>query len=549
MKPNSGKAALLGAMCATVAACTDSRHGGERPNIIFFLVDDMGWVDSSVPYDGNIYPNNLRFNTPNMERLARRGTIFSNAYACPVSTPTRTSLLSGMNAAHTGITNWTSPVKDTPSDATGGAVAMMAPGSVGQQGGMDIYPEGYLTRPDWTLNGMSPVPGVDSTLYATPMVQLLKDAGYFTIHVGKGHWASAGTPGASPYNMGFVVNVAGNVAGMPRSYQGEDNYGNTPERWNYLAVQNMTEYYGTHTHLTEALTREALKTLDFPVENGIPFYLYMSHHGTHTPIQRDDRFVEKYLEAGMDEGQARYASMVEGIDKSLGDILNYLDDKGIAENTAIIFMTDNGGNSENVQKGGVPHTQNLPLREGKGSVYEGGIRVPLIVCWPGKVPAGAREDTPAIAEDLFPTILDIAGVSYDEPGAIVQELDGQSLIPGITAGGSVLKVAAEGGAGSGAERALIFHYPHQWKPYRLDDIDYLSAVRKGDWKLVYRMREARLELYNLREDVGETHDLAAEKPQKCAELATILSDKLREWGSPMPFNPATGKPVPFPDEL
>ena len=549
MKPNSGKAALLGAMCATVAACTDSRHGGERPNIIFFLVDDMGWVDSSVPYDGNIYPNNLRFNTPNMERLARRGTIFSNAYACPVSTPTRTSLLSGMNAAHTGITNWTSPVKDTPSDATGGAVAMMAPGSVGQQGGMDIYPEGYLTRPDWTLNGMSPVPGVDSTLYATPMVQLLKDAGYFTIHVGKGHWASAGTPGASPYNMGFVVNVAGNVAGMPRSYQGEDNYGNTPERWNYLAVQNMTEYYGTHTHLTEALTREALKTLDFPVENGIPFYLYMSHHGTHTPIQRDDRFVEKYLEAGMDEGQARYASMVEGIDKSLGDILNYLDDKGIAENTAIIFMTDNGGNSENVQKGGVPHTQNLPLREGKGSVYEGGIRVPLIVCWPGKVPAGAREDTPAIAEDLFPTILDIAGVSYDEPGAIVQELDGQSLIPGITAGGSVLKGAAEGGAGSGAERALIFHYPHQWKPYRLDDIDYLSAVRKGDWKLVYRMREARLELYNLREDIGETHDLAAENPQKCAELATILSDKLREWGSPMPFNPAEGKPVPFPDEL
>ena len=549
MKPNSGKAALLGAMCATVAACTDSRHGGERPNIIFFLVDDMGWVDSSVPYDGNIYPNNLRFNTPNMERLARRGTIFSNAYACPVSTPTRTSLLSGMNAAHTGITNWTSPVKDTPSDATGGAVAMMAPGSVGQQGGMDIYPEGYLTRPDWTLNGMSPVPGVDSTLYATPMVQLLKDAGYFTIHVGKGHWASAGTPGASPYNMGFVVNVAGNVAGMPRSYQGEDNYGNTPERWNYLAVQNMTEYYGTHTHLTEALTREALKTLDFPVEKGIPFYLYMSHHGTHTPIQRDDRFVEKYLEAGMDEGQARYASMVEGIDKSLGDILNYLDDKGIAENTAIIFMTDNGGNSENVQKGGVPHTQNLPLREGKGSVYEGGIRVPLIVCWPGKVPAGAREDTPAIAEDLFPTILDIAGVSYDEPGAIVQELDGQSLIPEITAGGSVLKGAAEGGAGSGAERALIFHYPHQWKPYRLDDIDYLSAVRKGDWKLVYRMREARLELYNLREDIGETHDLAAENPQKCAELATILSDKLREWGSPMPFNPATGKPVPFPDEL
>ena len=155
----------------------------------------------------------------------------------------------------------------------------------------------------------------------------------------------------------------------------------------------------------------------------------------------------------------------------------------------------------------------------------------------------------------------------------MQELDGQSLIPGLIAGGcaggnaegsagsgaegsaegsagaGVLKGAAKGSAGAGAERALIFHYPHQWKPYRLDDIDYLSAVRKGDWKLVYRMREARLELYNLRDDIGETHDLAAENPQKCAELATILSDKLREWGSPMPFNPAEGKPVPFPDEL
>ena len=542
----TGKAVLLTAICATAAACTNGKNGSEKPNIIFFLVDDMGWVDSSVPYDGNVYPNNQRFNTPNMERLARQGTIFSSAYACPVSTPTRTSLLSGMNAAHTGITNWTSTVKDTPSDATGGAVAMLAPGSANGQsalanGGTDgrpVYPEGYLTRPDWTLNGMSPIPGIDNTVYATPMVQLLKDAGYFTIHVGKGHWAASGTPGASPYNMGFVVNVAGNVAGMPRSYQGEDNYGNTPQLWNYLAVQNMTEYYGTHTHLTEALTQEALKTLDYPVENGIPFYLYMAHHGTHTPIQRDDRFIDKYLEAGMDESQARYASMVEGIDKSLGDILDYLEAKGISDRTAIIFMTDNGGNSENVQKGGVPHTQNLPLREGKGSVYEGGIRVPLIVCWPGKVKAGARDDAPAIAEDLFPTILDIAGVSYDKPGEIVQELDGKSLIPELTG-----KAEADG------ERALVFHYPHQWKPYWLDDIDYLSAVRKGDWKLVYRMRDERLELYNLKEDIGETRDLAAENPEKCAELAGILSDRLREWNSPMPFNPAEGRNVPYPDDI
>lgn len=533
-----GGAILMTGLCglAATSCCGSGEKGAQnRPNIIFFLVDDMGWVDSSVPYDGTVYPNNLRFNTPNMERLAQRGAIFSNAYACPVSTPTRTSLMSGMNAAHTGITNWTSTLKDTPSDATGGAIAMFeqASGQPGQEA--ESYPAGHLFRPDWPLNGLSPEPGIGNTVYATPMVRLLKDAGYFTVHVGKGHWASAGTPGASPYNMGFVVNVAGNVAGMPRSYQGEDNYGNTPEKWNYLAVQNMTEYYGTHTHLTEALTLEALKTLDYPVENGIPFYLYMSHHGTHTPIQRDDRFVQKYLDAGMDEGQARYASMVEGIDKSLGDILDYLDRKGITDNTAIIFMTDNGGNSENKQKGGVMHTQNKPLREGKGSVYEGGIRVPLMICWPGHIKEGMKEDTPAIAEDLFPTILEIAGIRNP---SVVQEVDGLSLIPELLETGTI-----------DPERELVFHYPHQWKPYWLDDIDFLSAVRKGDWKLVYRMRTQAVELYNLREDIGESVNVASGNPEKCTELARILSDRLRKWNTPMPVNPATGQPVPYPDEL
>ena len=172
----------------------------DKPNIVFFLVDDMGWVDSSVAYGEEVYPNNLRFHTPNMDRLAREGVILTSAYACPVSTPTRTSLLTGMNAAHTGITNWTSTMRDTPSDATGGAVAM-------ETGQIEENTGDRLIRPEWNNNGMSPAPGVAHTQYATPLPQLLKDAGYFTIHVGKAHWASAGTPGASPYNMGFVVNV------------------------------------------------------------------------------------------------------------------------------------------------------------------------------------------------------------------------------------------------------------------------------------------------------------------------------------------------------
>ncbi len=515
----------LSLLTATTAAAQDDK----RPNIILFLVDDMGWCDSEVAYDGHAYPNNLRHETPNMLRLAREGVVMSDAYACPVSTPTRTSLMTGMNAAHTGITNWTATTRDTPSDASGGAVAMAAGGSVGAAEG------DRLSRPDWNINGLSPVEGIDNTQYATPLARLLYDAGYYTIMVGKAHWASAGTPGASPYNMGFTVNVSGNIAGMPRSYQGEDNYGNTPELWNYLAVQNMTEYYGTHTHLTEALTLEALKTLDYPIRHGEPFFLYMAHYATHTPIQRDDRFIQKYLDRGMDEGQARYASMVEGVDKSLGDILDYIESRGIADNTIIIFLTDNGGNSENKQKGGVPHTQNLPLREGKGSCYEGGIRVPLIFKWPGHVEPGTRISTPVIIEDLFPTIVDMARADSSQ---IVQTIDGESLVPTITRTGAL-----------DPQRTLVWHYPHKWKPYDLDDIDFLSAVRKGDWKLVYRQKSGDIELYNLKEDIGERNNLAAKYPHKVRKLAAELSDKLRAWNAPMPVIRATGEKAPMPDEI
>ena len=217
------------------------------------------------------------------------------------------------------------------------------------------------------------------------------------------------------------MNIAGTMAGMPRDYSGKDNYGNTRERWNDFAVQNLVEYYGTETHLTEALTKEALKALDYPIRHKQPFYLYLASYATHTPIQADERFAQKYRDAGMDEGQAAYASLVEGVDVSLGEVLDFLDEKGIADNTIVIFMTDNGGNSENKQKGGVLHTQNLPLREGKGSCYEGGIRVPLMIYVPGKTQVG-KCNVPVICEDMFPTILDMAGV---KGWTAVQQVDGR----------------------------------------------------------------------------------------------------------------------------
>lgn len=506
----------------------------KKPNIVFFLVDDYGWTDSEVAYDGHPYPNHQRFHTPNMARMAQMGVRFSHAYASPVSTPTRTSMMTGMNAVHSHITNWTSMAKDEPSDAVGGTNGAMTYDQIAASTGMD--------RPEWNYNGICPVAfqkdsaelKLNHLQYATPMVQFLRDAGYYTIHVGKAHWAAAGTPGASPLNMGFVVNIAGTSAGLPKSYLSEENYGNTPEKWNLSAVQNLYEYYGSGVFLTEAITREALKTLDFPVSHKQPFYLYLSHFATHTPIQKDKRFFSRFKKMGQDDGQSKYASMVEGVDKSLGDVLDYLKAHNLTDNTIIIFMADNGGNADVKSKGGIPHTQNAPLREGKGSCYEGGIRVPMSVYWPGKTQAGRIIDAPIMPEDLFPTLLEMAGIKKYET---VQPIDGRSIV-------NLLQ-----GKESNWQRDVIFHYPHQWKPDYRVEVDFLSTIIRNDWKLVYVMKERRLELYNLKEDIGETHDLSVSMPAKVKELAKALGDRLRLWKASMPTDRTTGKVVPMPDEL
>jgi len=276
-------------------------YAGQRPNIVFFLVDDFGWTESSLPFGEKIYPNNQRFKTPNMERLSKKGVMMTNAYACPVSTPTRASLMTGMNPAHMKITSFISLYKDIVPDAIGGH-----PGATNENLD-DIF-----AHPEWNYNAFCPVSleperetyGLNHTLYATPMVEILRDAGYHTIHVGKAHWGPAGTPGSNPYNMGFVVNIAGSSNGHPKSYLPEDNFGNLPGKGDYGSVQNMSQYYGTDVHLTEAMTREALKTLEHPIRQKIPFYLYFSHYSNHTPIQRDKRYIQPYLGAGMDDRRA-----------------------------------------------------------------------------------------------------------------------------------------------------------------------------------------------------------------------------------------------------
>lgn len=556
MKPTA-KTILSLALCSPLVACNKAE---QRPNIVLFLVDDYGWIESSLAFGEQVYPMNERYHTPNMERLASQGAMLTSAYACPVSTPTRTSIMTGMSAPRLGVTSFTSLYKDLCSDAIGGAPGTTNPNL-----------SDPFAHAEWNYNALCPdsfrgleqTYGLEHTVYATPMVGFLRDAGYHTIHIGKAHWAPAGLPGANPYNMGFMVNVGGASNGHPQSFQGEDNYGNIPLKGGYASIQNMTQYYGTEVHLTEALTMEALKAIETPINRGEPFFLYMAHYATHTPIQPHKRYYQRYLDAGLDPQQAAYASMVEGMDASLGQMLDYLEQKGVADNTIFIFYSDNGGHCLGGDKGGEPHTQNAPLRSGKGSVYEGGIRVPMIVRWAGRITPNTRINTPVNNEDIFPTILEMAGI---EDYKTTQQRDGQSLVRLLTKGSRYVATAAERGlitsqrdanrivvpksvSGLDPKRPIIVHYPHQYRVEDQDDIDFMSSIRCGDWKLVYRMHDARLELYNLRDDIGERNDVANVNPKIVKQLATTLSDHLREWNAPMPTVRATGKKVPMPDEL
>ena len=546
MKKSNIKALATLALATPMVACNKAER---QPNVVLFLIDDMGWMDSSVCFGEEQYPNNLLIHTPNMARMAEQGAIMTSAYTCTTSSPTRNAIMTGQNSALSRHTLYGAKYKDMPNDG-GGKIEVLA---------NDVL----VPIADWNYNGVDPTGVTNNAVHVTPFPQLLKDDGYYTIHVGKAHWAPGGTPAASPLNMGFCVNVAGQIVGRPNSYYGEDNYGNKEELWSLHATHNMAEYYGTNTHLTDALTLEALKTLEYPIDNDIPFFLSLCHHGVHTPIQSDPRFVQKYIDAGMDTQAAAYASLVEGVDKSLGDLMDYLEAKGVADNTLIILLSDNGGESVDPQKGGIKNHQNAPLREGKGSVYEGGIRVPMIACWGDKIAAGTRLNTPVLAEDIFPTILEAAGIdSYETP----QRVDGQSLVRLLTRGSYAAKRAVESGkvtsqreqnryvvsarvSGIDPEREVLQHFPHQRRPEVNVDIDYMTSLRKGDWKLVYRHRTQELELYNLADDLSEQHNLAGEQPEKLREMAKDMTRNLKERDAQMPTIRATGKPVPMPDEV
>ena len=493
-----------------LAACSPGEEIENPPNIVVFLVDDMGWQDTSEPFWSQPTPQNQKFRTPNMERLADQGMKFTQAYSYSVCSPTRVSLMTGMSAARHRVTNWT--LRYNSSTDAG---------------------DEQLEFPVWNVNGMTPVDTVENAIFATPLPQLLSDAGYFTVHAGKAHLGAIGTPAADPENLGFRVNIAGHAAGAPASYLGEDDFGNNNPKRSVWAVPGLKEFHGKDVFLTEALTRKALDTLAANLQTGNPFFLYMSHYAVHTPIMADDRYFQKYLNAGLDTIEARYASMVEGMDKSLGDIMDFLEKHGLEKNTVIMFMSDNGGLSAHA-RGGEPHTHNWPLASGKGSAYEGGIREPMIVKWPGKTRPGSSTDAMVIIEDFYPTILSMAGLDHVNP---VQIVDGVNFIP-------VLETANP----MKGDRALFWHYPNKWGGTG-PGIGPSSTIRKGSWKLIYFHKDRSYELYNIDQDIKEENNLADTEIEVRDKLAAELGEYLRNVNAQMPVNTQTGMHVEYPDML
>lgn len=454
-----------------------------RPNLVVFLVDDMGVMDTSVAFltDGEgrpkRYPLNDYYRTPNMDRLASRGVRFNNFYAMSVCSPTRVSILSGQNAARHRTTNWINPDKD----------------NAGPQG-----------PPNWNWRGLKPG---DVTLPG-----LLQSAGYRTIHVGKGHFAPREFPGADPANLGFDVNVAGASIGAPGSYYGEQNYGHGGKRVSH-AVQGLEKYHGTPTFLTEALTLEAKRHVGEAVRAQKPFFLYFAHYAVHAPFNSDPRFAANYANSGKSPQAQAFATLIEGMDKSLGDVLDHLDELGVAENTLVLFLGDNGSDAP------LGHQHEVacaaPLRGKKGAHYEGGMRVPFIAAWAKPTPdhprqrrlpiaVGAIQAQQAAVYDLLPTILETVGVKA--PAG--HPLDGTPL-------GTLLS----GKRDAARPETFLMHYPHA--PHRTD---YFSVYRDGPWKVIYHYfpssvsEGSHYQLFNLVDDPFEQSNLAASKPDELRRL-------------------------------
>ncbi len=510
---------LLGAVVASWSmAFLPARAAEPKPNVVLFLVDDMGWMDSGA-YGSQYYE------TPHIDRFAGQAMRFTQAYAVPLCSPTRASILTGQYSARHRVTSASGHLPAAPADASPYP-------EKGPAGRRLVYArsKNYLD-PDLVT-----------------LAEVLRDAGYRTGHFGKWHlglmpehwpdkqgfqtvWHCAPDPGPPSYFSPYGVHATGRPSGQHK-------------------VGNITDG-PPGEHIADRLTNEALEFIE--AHRDEPFYLNLWHYSVHGPWQHKEEYTAAF--AGKTDPRGKQcnpvmASMLRCVDESLGRLVAKLDELGLADNTLFIFFSDNGGNChswragdpklrriapghrlyETVQSyrkwaGPEPPTNNAPLREGKGRIYEGGQRVPLLVRWPGKIEPGTTSDAVVGAIDLYSTIL--AALGLDAPRGHV--VDGVSLLPVLRQTGTL-------------DREAYF----TWFPHLIPAV----SVRRGDWKLIRRFEPhpeypAVRALYNLKDDLGETTNLADQMPEKVKELDALIDGFIRETGALAPRpNPAWVEPGP-----
>lgn len=424
-----------------------------KTNVVFILADDFGIRDLAC------YGNPF-FATPNIDRLASQGARFTNAYAaCPVCSPTRASIMTGRYPVRTGVTDW---IAGRPSHERGPIV--------------------------------TPRTATELKLEERTIAERLKPAGYRSAAVGKWH---LGGQGFSPSDQGFDLNAGGNHSGSPPQSK-------TP----YFGPWDLPGLKGAPGEfLTESLTRAASGFIHENRDN--PFFVYLAHYTVHIPLNARESDIARHREKAAGRYNPVYAAMVESLDASVGGVLDAIDKAGVADHTMVAFFSDNGGlRYEGGRKDAV--TDNAPYRAGKGHLYEGGIREPLIMRLPGLIRPGSTISTPVSSVDFLPTFLDLAGQRADA-------VDGVSLLP-LLKGGKL------------KDRPLFWHYPH----YSNQGGEPGSVIRQGDWKLIEFYDRPRRELFNLAKDPSETTNLIEREPKLASSLASRLHTWLKESGAILP---------------
>lgn len=428
------------------------------PNIVFLLIDDYGWRDTG--YNGSTF-----YETPNIDRLARSAMVFPNGYsASPVCSPTRAAIMTGRYPARLHLT-------------------------AHLQGASNRFHFTKVIQP----NARLALPLEEITI-----AELLRRRGYRTAAIGKWH---LGTRGFLPSDQGFDLALGGDEAGSTSSffYPG----------W----LKKIPLEGGDGDYLTDRLTELAVRFIQESRQQ--PFFLYLAHFAVHTPIEGKPDKVRRYdakSRAENPQNYGEYAAMIESVDESVGRVLAALRDAGVEDTTIVLFTADNGGVTSREWKNR-PITSNLPLRAGKGHLYEGGIRVPTLVRWPGVTRPGSTTGEPILSIDYAPTLAEAAGIRPAE----LPPMDGRSFIPALRGEASDV-------------REIFWHYPHYSPQLGRPS----AAMRRGDDKLILFFEDDRVELYDLRNDIGESNDLAASQPGKAATMKRRLKAWLEETGAQLP---------------